>query len=59
MSDMNMIVIPKTVGAALCVIAGMYGIGDERKHRLEAEGYNYNTVQSCVNELMPIIKKYD
>ena len=59
MSDMNMIVIPKTVGTALCVIAGMYGIGDERKRRLEAEGYNYNTVQSCVNELIPIIKKYD
>ena len=31
------------------VIAGKWGNGDERKKRLEAAGYNYNTIQNLVN----------
>lgn len=34
------------------VIAGKYGNGDERKKKIEAEGYNYNAVQNKVNELL-------
>ena len=34
------------------VIAGKYGNGDERKKKIEAEGYNYNVVQNKVNELL-------
>ena len=34
------------------VIAGKYGNGDERKKKIEAEGYNYNEVQNKVNELL-------
>lgn len=34
------------------VIAGKYGNGDERKKKIEAEGYDYNAVQSKVNELL-------
>lgn len=34
------------------VIAGVYGNGDERKKKIEAEGYNYNVVQNKVNELL-------
>ena len=34
------------------VIRGKYGNGDERKKKLEAEGYNYSQVQAKVNELM-------
>lgn len=34
------------------VIAGDYGNGEERKKKLEAEGYSYNEVQNKVNELL-------
>lgn len=51
--------LPKNVGAALAVIGNLYGIGEERKKKLEEDGYDYNTVQSCVNELLPIIQKYE
>lgn len=34
------------------VINGKWGNGQERKKRLEASGYNYNVVQSRVNELL-------
>ena len=34
------------------VIAGAWGNGTDRMHRLEAAGYNYNEVQSKVNQLM-------
>lgn len=34
------------------VIAGKYGNGAERKRKIEAEGYNYNTVQQQVNEML-------
>lgn len=36
------------------VIAGDYGNGEERKQKLESEGYNYNEVQNKVNELMGV-----
>lgn len=45
-------------GAAILVIAGEYGTGDERKKKLENEGFNYTEVQKCVNELLPILNKY-
>lgn len=53
-----MIELPPVVGKAFEVIAGAYGVGDERKNKLEKEGFNYNTIQNCVNELMKIINKY-
>ena len=34
------------------VIAGQWGNGDDRKRRLTAAGYNYNTIQSIVNQLL-------
>lgn len=34
------------------VIAGKYGNGDERKKKIEAEGYNYNAVQAEVNRIL-------
>ena len=39
------------------VINGEYGNGEERKQKLEAEGYNYNEVQSKVNEIINANKK--
>lgn len=42
---------------AKLVIAGKYGNGEERKKKLAAEGYDYNTVQNKVNELLKANKK--
>lgn len=50
--------LPPIVSIAFEVIAGKYGVGDERKASIQHEGYDYNKVQSCVNELVNIIKKY-
>lgn len=50
--------LPETVSIALLVIGGMYGNGDVRKRKLMEEGFNYDLIQDCVNELFPIVKKY-
>ncbi len=50
--------LPVTVSAALLVIAGQFGNGDERKQKLTKAGYNPAEVQACVNELLPILNKY-
>ncbi|MDO4973172.1 MAG: hypothetical protein Q4E38_03065 [Eubacteriales bacterium] len=42
--------------AALDVMAGKYGNGEERRRRLAAAGYNYDAVQHLVNGLA---KGYD
>ena len=39
------------------VIAGKWGNGEERKKKLTAAGYNYNTVQTEVNKLVSSTKK--
>lgn len=51
--------LPQTVSVALLVIAGQFGNGEERKRELERAGYNYDEVQACVNELLPILEKYE
>ena len=40
------------VGIAKDVIRGDWGNGDDRYNRLTAAGYDYNTVQAKVNELL-------
>ena len=50
--------IPPVVSTAFEVLTGKYGNGEERKRKLEAEGYNYNQVQSCVNDLVKMFNKY-
>lgn len=50
--------IPDTVSAALLCIAGYYGNNPERAEKLTEEGYDAQTVQDCVNELFPILEKY-
>lgn len=36
------------------VIAGKWGNGSDRKKKLEAAGYNYNTIQNRVNEMLGV-----
>lgn len=55
--DVTAINLPQTVSVSLLVIAGAFGNGEERKKKLTDSGYDYNTIQKCVNELLPIIKK--
>lgn len=39
------------------VLAGKWGNGAERKEKLKAAGYNYNTIQAKVNEMLAMPKK--
>ena len=55
----KLINLPETISVALLVIAGDFGNGDERKDKLTKAGYNYAKVQSCVNELITLMDKYD
>lgn len=56
---MNVLIeLPDIVAIAFEVIAGKWGNGDERKNRLEMSGYNYDIIQSCVNDLVTLLKKY-
>lgn len=50
--------LPETVAVALLVIGGKYGNGQERAAALTADGYDYNRVQKCVNELVKVVEKY-
>ena len=36
------------------VINGMWGVGQDRKNRLQNAGYDYNTVQNKVNEMLGV-----
>lgn len=44
--------LKSTDEVARAVIRGEYGVGTARKRKLEAEGYNYRTIQNRVNQLM-------
>ncbi len=56
--DVTAINLPQTVSVALLVIAGQFGNGEMRKTKLTNAGYDEQTVQNCVNDLLPIINKY-
>lgn len=58
MAQSLLIKIPDIMSVSLLVIYGAYGNGDERKKKIEAEGYDYNRVQSCVNDLLKLMEKY-
>lgn len=53
-----LIEITPIVSIAMEVIAGKYGVGEERRKKLEALGYDYNRIQKCVNDLIEIGKRY-
>lgn len=50
--------LPTTVSCAFAVIAGEYGNGAARIQSLKSDGYNPEKVQSCVNALLELFKKY-
>lgn len=50
--------LPTVVSVAFEVLCGMYGVNDERKKKIEADGYDYKRVQSCVNDLVKLFNKY-
>ena len=53
----NTVAKKDTTTIAKEVIAGKWGTGEERKKKLKAAGYNYDTVQKKVNELLAPKKK--
>lgn len=50
--------LPIIVSVAFEVLTGKYGNGEERRKALERDGYDYNKVQSCVNDLVKLLDKY-
>lgn len=58
MSEIFLAKVPETVTVALAVLADKYGAGTARKVALESTGYNYDKVQSCVNDLLKLFEKY-
>ena len=50
--------VPPVVSVAFEVLCGKYGVNEERKKKLTEDGYDYNKVQSCVNELVKLFNKY-
>ena len=51
-TDIAKLIAPKKSNEEVAddVIKGFYGVGEERKKRLTAEGYDYKAVQAIVNE---------
>lgn len=58
MSEIKMYSLPATIAVAILVIGGQYGNGTDRVKRLKANGFDPVKVQKCVNDLLPIIKRY-
>lgn len=58
MSEIKMYSLPTTVAVAILVIGGNYGNGSERTRRLKRDGFDPVKVQKCVNELLPIVKRF-
>lgn len=56
--NVALVKLPDKVSVALLVIAGEYGIGQERKQKLIEEGYDAAEIQKCVNELLRVCEKY-
>lgn len=56
--NVALVKLPDKVSVALLVIAGDYGIGQERKQKLIDEGYDAAEIQKCVNELLRVCEKY-
>lgn len=56
--DTIMFRLPPVVSVAFEVLSGKYGSGDDRRKALEREGYDYNKVQACVNDLVKVLDKY-
>ncbi len=50
--------LPTVVSVAFEVLTGKYGNNEERRKALERDGYDYNKVQSCVNDLVKLLDKY-
>ena len=50
--EKNDVVLKNITDIAMDVIDGKYGVGSARKEALTKEGYDYNEVQSRVNELL-------
>ena len=50
--------LPPVVSLAFEVLAGKWGNDEDRKNRLTSAGYDYNLIQSCVNDLCAVFDKY-
>lgn len=54
---MTIIDVPEKIAVAILVLAGGYGNGEERRKKLEEDGFDYREIQNLVNELYPYVKE--
>lgn len=54
MNDAEFLKIPEELVAAIEVMNGIYGVGEERKNLLEKAGFDARRVQEIVNFLVEI-----
>lgn len=58
MYNTTVLKIPTNIAVAIEVINGIYGNDSNRIEALEKSGYDAKKVQQCVNDLLPIWKKW-
>ena len=58
MAEIKTYTLPPNFSAALLVIAGEYGNGNERITALKKEGYDPSTVQKAVNDILKVMNNY-
>lgn len=51
--------LKKNSEIVLEVLNGKWGTGNDRKKKLEAAGYNYDTIQSTINKVFEVLEKAD
>ena len=51
--------VPTVIGVAIEVLYGVYGNGQERIEKLNAAGYDADKVQSCVNDIVKLLVKWE
>lgn len=54
----TMLQLPETVGVAIAVWCGHYGVSPERERLLAEDGYNPEKIQDCVNDIGKLVEKY-
>ena len=56
--ECKVIELPHIMGVAIDVLCGAYGDDPDRSRILEAQGYDAQRIQACVNDIMKLVEKY-
>lgn len=56
--ECKVIELPHIMGVAIDVLCGAFGDGPDRIRALEAQGYDAQRIQACVNDILKLVEKY-